>query len=552
MAGFGVGDIVLAGEYAYSVYKSSKNAGEDFKAITLDGMWVLDRIKLGENTYPGVIVKSLQSHLRTLNIEFASPTSLVHRASLAQQRELQALAQDCKSDLRDLKQLLSRYNSLQTSNPRMRDKLTFTASKQLEIKAKIITHTERLNRFLSGLQVGALARIEGHVERHTVSFEDIKRRLDVIHNEVLAGKRDASIFTDRNGSVLEHELLDDDITEIDVEINKREISSWLTQVRTSGDINTVSQSVSDKMGLAAGDSDLESSGNQEGGKVHGPWVGSTDTCSSPTIDEYSTPETDSDCASSVSTQTPTCEISGNTHRSSSAGPSEDARIMLEGPDSHLIQGEDIIPDQPSNGHASHRRTDGNSVETVDEGLPALNAEEKKNIYNLDISDLRNKNNKGKPFQNEMWPINNTLPPVLEPHYSTIVPTRAQLKSGMFHKQSKSGSLKFTSKAVLTLDLLIPLEDICSDTVQKFKLTRKCNHANTNDPLIVTHDFYVSIRKGFEADHTKMFVGMGNQTGSYIQDLHFKIRMVCDHRRLKTENQPANQSAAGSSHVFTKN
>jgi hypothetical protein len=38
MAGFGVGDIVLASEYAYSIYKSSKNAGEDFKAITLDGM----------------------------------------------------------------------------------------------------------------------------------------------------------------------------------------------------------------------------------------------------------------------------------------------------------------------------------------------------------------------------------------------------------------------------------------------------------------------------------------------------------------------------------
>jgi hypothetical protein len=495
-----------------------------------------------------VIVKSLQSHLRTLNIEFASPTSLVHRASLAQQRELQTLAQACKSDLRELKQLLSRYNSLQTSNPRTRDRLTFTSSKQLEIKAKITTHTERLNQFLNGLHVGALARIEGHVETHTVSFEDIKRRLDAIHEDVLAGKRDASIFMDQDGCALEHELLDDDITEIDVETNKREITSWLTQIRTSGDINAVSQSALDKnTRTVAGDSDVESSKSQEEEKIDGQWIRSTDTCSTPASDQQLSPETDSDCASSVSTQTTTCKSLGNTHRSTSASPSGDARIMSKGPNIRLAQGKDIVnPDQTSGGHAFHRRSDDDSVEAIDEGLPALNPEEKQIVYHLDISNLRNRDKKSRPFLNATWPTGkNTLPPVLAPHYSTIVPTRSQLQSGTFHKQSKSSSPKSTSEAVLTLDLLVPLEDICSDTVQKFKLTRKCNHANTNDSFAITHDFYISIGKGFKAGHTKTFIGMGNQTESYAQDLHFTVRMVCDHRRLKTENRSAYQSAAGS-------
>ena len=495
-----------------------------------------------------MIVKSLQSHLRTLNIEFASPTSLVHRASLAQQRELQTLAQACKSDLRDLKQLLSRYNSLKTSNPRTRDRLTFTSSKQVEIKAKITTHTERLNQFLNGLHVGALARIEGHVETQTVSFEDIKRRLDAIHEDVLAGKRDASIFMDQDGCALEHELLDDDITEIDVEINKREISSWLTQVRTSGDINAISQNALDKKtGTAAGDSDVESYKSQEEKKSNEPWVRSTDTSSTLAFDQHLSPETDSDCASSVSTQTTTCKSIGNTHRSTSASLSGDARIKSKGSNIRLTRGKDIVTtDQISVGQALHMRSDDNSVEIVDEGLPALNPEEKQAVYHLDISKLRNRDKKGRPFLNAMWPTgNNTLPPVLAPHYSTIVPTRSQLQSGTFHKQSKSSSPKSTSEAVLTLDLLVPLEDICSDTVQKFKLTRKCNHANTNDSFVTTNDFYISIGKGFKGGHTKTFIGMGNQTESYAQDLHFTVRMVCDRQRLKTERQSAYQSAAGS-------
>jgi len=35
--GFSIGDIILISNYAYSVYKSCKNAGDNFKEITSDG-----------------------------------------------------------------------------------------------------------------------------------------------------------------------------------------------------------------------------------------------------------------------------------------------------------------------------------------------------------------------------------------------------------------------------------------------------------------------------------------------------------------------------------
>jgi len=35
--GFSIGDIILVGNYAYSVYKSCKHAGEDFRSIAADG-----------------------------------------------------------------------------------------------------------------------------------------------------------------------------------------------------------------------------------------------------------------------------------------------------------------------------------------------------------------------------------------------------------------------------------------------------------------------------------------------------------------------------------
>ncbi|ORY17530.1 hypothetical protein BCR34DRAFT_470364, partial [Clohesyomyces aquaticus] len=197
MAGFGfsISDIVLVSQFAVSVYNSSKNAGEDFRSISDDA----------EN-----------------------PKSLIHQSSAIQQQELNSLLESCHSSLQRINKTLRKYQSLKKSNARTRDRLGFTADKQAKIRDEISRRSDRLNRFLNGLHVGALGRIEHNGESQRLSFDEIRAKLNVIHQDVLAGKRDGSILTDiGNWSILEQELIDDDITEIDVETNKDEIERWL-------------------------------------------------------------------------------------------------------------------------------------------------------------------------------------------------------------------------------------------------------------------------------------------------------------------------------------
>ncbi|KAF2790086.1 hypothetical protein K505DRAFT_206201, partial [Melanomma pulvis-pyrius CBS 109.77] len=201
MAGFGfsIGDIVLVSSLALSVYSSSKQAGKEFRSISDDG-----------EPYE----------------------SLIHRSSTTQRGELSALVVSCRSDLEDMEKKLAKFKSLRKSNARKRDKLRFTPSTQADLRAKIARHSDRLNRFLNGLHTGALGRVEDNTERHIESFGEIVEKLDTIHQDVLAGRRNASILTNMDDWItLEQELVDDNITEVDVETNRDEIEEWLEYIR---------------------------------------------------------------------------------------------------------------------------------------------------------------------------------------------------------------------------------------------------------------------------------------------------------------------------------
>ncbi|KAF2117435.1 hypothetical protein BDV96DRAFT_26088 [Lophiotrema nucula] len=203
MAGFGfsISDIVLVSNYAYTVYKSCKRAGEDFKAVTAD-------------------VKSLQAYLSALNTEFERPNSLAHRSTPTQQDELRDLLRSCQKDLKGLKDRLLQYKSLKTSNPRTRDKLKFTARKQGDIRGRVVGHSDRLSRFLNALHTGSLARLELSAEKHEYGMEGIKAQLDALHQEFVSGRRDGSIITDfAEWSNSAHGVSFDSLSETDLETN---------------------------------------------------------------------------------------------------------------------------------------------------------------------------------------------------------------------------------------------------------------------------------------------------------------------------------------------
>lgn len=163
----------------------------------------------------------------------------MYRSGRSQQEELIAFLKTCRADLESIETQLSGFRPLQTHEPRGRDELKFSP-KTTEIKARITMNSDRLNRFLNGLHTDASTQIKESTERHVISFGDIGNRLNDIYQEVIAGRRDASIITDMDSwATLKQEIIDDDITEVDVETNRDEIELWLEQVKKRTDMDDV-------------------------------------------------------------------------------------------------------------------------------------------------------------------------------------------------------------------------------------------------------------------------------------------------------------------------
>lgn len=142
----------------------------------------------------------------------------------------------CKSDLQDLEKLLAKYKSLKTSDPRTRDRLGFSSNRQSEIRVKLSGHTDRLNLLLTQLNTSALGRIEVTTGLHTKAFREIKAKLDSIHQDMLTGKKDPALLASmEDWGSLEKELVDDNITEVDVELNKDYIAEWLESRKSEVD-----------------------------------------------------------------------------------------------------------------------------------------------------------------------------------------------------------------------------------------------------------------------------------------------------------------------------
>jgi len=176
-------------------------------------------------------VASLPTLLLALEDECKNPQSSFQQLSPAQKGELAARLQDCKADLRSVKKILHDFRSLDERDARYRDRLAFTTGKQAAIREKIATHSVRLQQLLTGINVGTFSRIERNTEAHYLSLLEIRAKLDRIHLDVLAGRRDATAFMNSEDVVaLEDEVLDDNMTEVDVDVSY-EVHAWVERVR---------------------------------------------------------------------------------------------------------------------------------------------------------------------------------------------------------------------------------------------------------------------------------------------------------------------------------
>jgi len=181
----------------------------------------------------------LKSLLSTLNDETTNPQSSLQRLSPAQQGELKALLEECDGGLREVGKVLQHYRSLDTKGPRFRDQLAFTTGKQTALRERIRSHSERIQQFLSGINVVTFSRVERNTQAQLALLSKIEARLDRIHRELLQGRRDPSILDgDSATASLEREVLREDESEIGVDIS-HVVSHWLGQIRHEHETGTI-------------------------------------------------------------------------------------------------------------------------------------------------------------------------------------------------------------------------------------------------------------------------------------------------------------------------
>jgi hypothetical protein len=201
-----------------------------------------------------------------LTDESTNPQSSLQHLPPTQQGELKARLDECKSDLRDVKKLLHQYQSLDTNDPRFRDRLAFTTGKQSALRERISTHSQRIQQFLIGINIATFSRIERNTEAQLVSLSEILARLERMHDDLLSGKQDPSILQGISAvTAVEKEILRDDVTEVDVDLSQV-VSRWLTQVKQEHETATTFSF--SKLGITADDSALMVSDQGSDGLSH--------------------------------------------------------------------------------------------------------------------------------------------------------------------------------------------------------------------------------------------------------------------------------------------
>lgn len=150
------------------------------------------------------------------------------------------ILRNCRHDLDEIRIMLSRYESLGTTGPRKRDRLAFTPNKQAVFRERIATHSQRLQLFISALSIGALGHVEDRVETSLAASERIQAKLEVMHDDMLAGRRNTPNLTNIS-SWAKQELPDDDISVEDVEVNHEIVSTFLENLRMQNNPGDVLQ-----------------------------------------------------------------------------------------------------------------------------------------------------------------------------------------------------------------------------------------------------------------------------------------------------------------------
>ena len=123
--GFGVGDIVTISTLAWKVFKSCKDASEDFKNLS------------GEVVSLHVVLKETEDLVTENEINRDQTT------------QLRQIAAGCQKVLEDVEQLLTKYQSLGSKSQRTWDRLKWGKESIADLRARLTSTTSILSAYNS-------------------------------------------------------------------------------------------------------------------------------------------------------------------------------------------------------------------------------------------------------------------------------------------------------------------------------------------------------------------------------------------------------------------
>ncbi|MCJ1354949.1 MAG: hypothetical protein MMC33_004939 [Icmadophila ericetorum] len=155
--GYGVGDFITTGQFAWSLYKTCSGAPESFSNISNE-------------------VLSLHAVLK--QIEEAIPSQSL---SLSELHRLNAVTRGCNGVLGDLQKLVAKYDRLGSKSRRTWDRFKFGQEDTQELRSRLTSNILLLNTFWSTCQYTVARKLE----RYREDFENEKDTASIFTVETI-------------------------------------------------------------------------------------------------------------------------------------------------------------------------------------------------------------------------------------------------------------------------------------------------------------------------------------------------------------------------------
>lgn len=181
-------DIVQAKTLSRKLYRQCKNAGGEYVEISRE-------------------VRGLHTVLKHLKYEVEAPESVLNHDHNLYAKELAPIVRDCEVSLRQLEDLLEKYDRLGRESGMRRpwDKARFGNDELDElgsIRMKLINHKTTITIFLDTVQLRESTRVSAMLDTHTGQLDTILDKVDNI----------AARMSQRAGTVMT--VFDDDDAEV--------------------------------------------------------------------------------------------------------------------------------------------------------------------------------------------------------------------------------------------------------------------------------------------------------------------------------------------------